>query len=134
MNHKQSCFGMIPICLILMLLGIGCKEEATGPRNHNPTITSLAAFPDVVHPLDSFVVFCSAYDIDGDTIVYDWYGPSISGAEPPGYMLMESKENFAVFHVPDSAYVFYDSARVDVDVRDHKGGSAQKTVFIPIKM
>ena len=114
------------------LLG-GCKREnTTAPVNNDPVIASIHAFPMLIAPSDSFAVFCSAYEPDGDSIFYNWSCTSgrvqgSSGFDPRH--LNNTTENVRVFYAPDSSDG-PDSIRVDVDVRDGKGYSASAWVLV----
>ena len=125
MNSRHSGLVLTYSLSVITIFCGGCKHDTVAPTNHNPVITSIFAFPDAVHSLDSFAVVCEAYDIDGDTVVYDWFcspGTSIKGAEPGGWTLYNTKMNIAIFYAPDSANVRQDSIRIDVEVRDRIGG------------
>ena len=136
MNNQQCRFWSIPLFSLVALSG-GCKNETTiAPVNHNPVIASIYAFPSHVQSSDSFVVVCSAYEPDGDSLFYDWFctsGASIQGAYPPGsFSLYHTRENARIFYAPDSLHNTQDSIRVDVDVRDGKGGGAGKWLFVQL--
>lgn len=134
MNNKKN----IPVDIILLLLIIivGCEEQVTAPENNDPIITSINAFPTSVQLSDSFAVVCSAYDPDGDTLVYDWFctsGASIKGVEPsaPSF-LYHTKENIRIFYSPDSVINQIDTIRITCDVRDVKGGGKSAWLFVAI--
>jgi hypothetical protein len=42
------------------------------PANHHPVIASLKAKQNVIAPLDSCVIECTASDPDGDELTYEW--------------------------------------------------------------
>lgn len=135
MSNKQLGFTDIALLLLLAALVASCKNEtSTAPVNRSPVITSLYAFPGHVQSSDSFVVVCSAYEPDGDSLFYDWSctsGASIKGAHPPGsFTLFHTRENARVFYAPDSLHTSQDSIRVDVHVRDGKGGGVSNWLFV----
>jgi hypothetical protein len=134
MTNRNCAIGMILALSTVMVLESGCKKEPVAPMNHDPTITSIVAFPDKVHSLDSFAVVCSAYDVDGENQVYDWFcNPPTSvkgGHGSENWILYNSKENIAIFYAPDSANTVQDSIRIDVDVRDGIGGSKSGHIFV----
>ena len=136
MNDSRCSFAILSALSTVLLLGAGCKQESVSPMNHNPTITSIVAFPDRVHSLDSLTVVCSAYDLDGDSLRYDWFctsGATIKGTVvPPYWELYNTKENFAIFYAPDSTNTLQDSIRIDVDVRDLKGGGKSGHTFVSL--
>lgn len=127
------------ILWIVLLLSVaalwwGCSDDnTTAPINEDPVITSVHAFPNFVVPSDSFAVFCSAYEPDGDSLFYDWSctsGASVHGANSlTPWMLNHTTENVRVFYAPDS-YNGQDSIRVDVHVRDYRGGGASAWVLV----
>ncbi len=136
MNEIHSCFRVgLGLCVLILLCG-GCNEQTTAPANHNPTVTSLVAFPDQVHSRDSFAVVCSAFDVDGDSLVYDWSctsGASIRGGDPlVPWTLFNARENIGIFYAPDSANNHQDSIRIDVNVRDGKGGGSSRFTFVSL--
>jgi hypothetical protein len=124
------------IFLLLLVQVIGCDQVTTVPVNNNPVITSLTAFPSSVQPSDSFVVICSAYEPDGDSLFYDWFCTSgkISGAPSfSPHLLYNTKENIRVFYAPDSLVVKIDSIKIVCSVRDGKGGVKEASTFVGIK-
>ena len=118
--------------LFSVVLAWGCGGEKTaGPVNNDPVIMSVHAFPSWVAPSDSFAVFCSAYEPDGDSLFYDWSctSGSVQGApRHTPYQLFNTTENVRVFYAPDWSAV--DSIRVFVHVRDGKGGGVSGWAFI----
>jgi len=132
MKNKNCTIGMALALSLLMVLGEGCKQEPVAPTNHNPTFTSIVAFPNKVHSLDSFAVVCSAYDIDGNSLVYDWFcNPPTSirgGHGSENWMVYNTKENIAIFYARTDS--LQDSIRIDVDVRDGIGGSMSGHIFV----
>jgi hypothetical protein len=92
------------------------------------------AFPDDVGPTDSSVVVCEATDVDGDTLVYDWFTDSrftIKGYPPT---VLE------IYGTTSNAHVFYrnyvsptdTTAWVQCIVRDLKGGAAGHVLTIRV--
>ena len=115
------------------MLLIGC-EESTEP-NHNPVVNSIVAFPNPVQVSDSFAVFVSAEDVDGDPLTYDWFytnrGASIKEAPTDTvYELLNSKSNVMIFNAVDSLNFSTGHATIFCDVRDNNGGL--KTVYIHV--
>ncbi len=134
-NHVLLC-SITVLFLLIIFVSNGCKDKVTAPTNQNPIITSVVAFPDSVFSSDSFAVVCSAYDPDGQSVVYDWSctsGATIKGADPLNpSMLYNTTENIRQFYAPDSAHTTQDSIRVFVDVRDGIGGGKSAWVFIKL--
>ncbi|MBI5474616.1 MAG: hypothetical protein HY961_19945 [Ignavibacteriae bacterium] len=119
--------------ILVTVIGIqlGCDDNPANngkSQNHNPVITSVVMFPEVVGPSDSLIVVCDATDPDGDSLVYDWYSLSgsivkIKGAH--GHLaLYNTPENSRIFYAPDSQYVAapQDTFGLECAVRDLRGG------------
>ena len=123
------------ISFLFLILTFAC-DDITNPKNNDPVIYSLTSFPNEVQFSDSFIVFCDAHDIDGDSLFYDWSctsGASIKGASKSvPFELSNTKKNNRVFYAPDSLVVQQDSIRVFCDVRDGKGGAKAAWVFIKL--
>ena len=113
--------------------------------NHNPVVTSIVTFPSQVQVSDSFVVICSAHDIDGDPLTYDWecsnFGASVKGAPPNNpYKLTNSRANIMVFYAPDTIHcvitpdtvLCVSHAAIFCDVRDGRGGLKTVTTDVLI--
>ena len=135
MNSKKNILIDFSIILILITMGISCKES-TEP-NHDPVVNSIVAFPNAVQFSDSFAVFCSADDLDGDPLTYDWectnHGASIKGASPESpFKLINTKENFRIFYAIDSVQFETYHAAIFCDVRDNRGGIKTVTLIVPI--
>jgi hypothetical protein len=132
---RNKIYILIKFSIVLILLNniIGC-EESTEP-NHNPVVNSIIAFPNPVQVSDSFAVFCSAEDIDGDPLTYDWFctnrGASIKEATSDTvYELLNSSSNIMIFNAVDSLIYSPGHATIFCDVRDEKGGL--KTVYLHV--
>lgn len=135
MSYKKNILIKFSIVLILLSKVIGCAES-TEPNN-DPTVNSILAFPNPVQVSDSFAVFCSAEDIDGDPLTYDWFctnrGASIKEAPSDTvYELLNSRSNVMIFNAVDSLIYSYGHATIFCDVRDDKGGL--KTVYILVSI
>lgn len=118
------------LIVLVILFNIGC-EKSTEP-NHNPVVNSIIAFPDPVQVSDSFAVFVSAEEIDGDPLTYDWFctnrGAHIKEAlTDTVYKLLNSKSNVMIFVAKDTLNFSTGHATIFCDVRDDKGGL--KTVY-----
>lgn len=120
----------------IVLLNISCKDNPIKPENHDPVITSLAVFPDIIGMQDSAVVICNAYDPDGDTLVYDWItdGRLIIKGAPyfEQHILYNTYENSRIFY-PNQTTHPYDSAWVQCFARDRKGGGDAMLIVFAIK-
>ena len=118
---------------VVVSLASGCNDDPVKPDkpvNHNPVISSVVIFPQIVAPSDSLIVICNAVDPDGDTLVYDWYSLSgsivkIKGAAPGDFVLYNTPENSRIFYAPDSQYVGapQDTFGLECAVRDLRGGT-----------
>ena len=133
MRCKKNVKIKLSMMLILIIAIIGC-EESTEP-NHNPIVNSIIAFPNPVQVSDSFAVFVSAEDIDGDPLTYDWFcsnrGAHIKEAPTDTvYELLNSKSNVIIFVAKDTLNFSTGHATIFCDVRDNKGGL--KTVYIHV--
>ena len=130
-------YKVLLISIFFLILIFACDDDITDPKNNAPVIYSLASFPNEVQFSDSFIVFCDAHDIDGDSLFYDWSctsGASIKGASKSiPFQLSNTKENNRIFYAPDSLTVQQDSIRVFCDVRDGKGGAKTDWVFIKLR-
>lgn len=124
----------VVLLLSVAALSWGCDDEnTTAAINNDPVITSVRAFPNLVALSDSFVVFCSVYEPNGDSLFYDWSctsGASVQGGDSrTPWQLNHTTENVRVFYAPDTDNG-QDSIRVDVHVRDSKGGGASAWLLV----
>ena len=128
---------IVLIGMLFSLFTLSCEKDTTGPKNNDPVISSLSAFPTKVQLSDSFIVICEAYDVDGDSLFYDWSctsGASIKGTPTwSPFELSNTIENNRIFYAPDSLNSQIDSIRVFCHVRDGRGGGITDWVFISIK-
>jgi hypothetical protein len=129
---------LVYVATVVVSLQVGCKDnpaDSVKPRNHSPVISFAIVFPEIVGPSDSLILFCSATDPDGDSLVYDWYSNGIvriKGACPTCPDLYNTSESFRVFHSPDSVYISaaQDTFRLQCAARDRKGGMDVATVYL----
>ncbi len=115
-------------------IGAGaCRKYVTYPIARRPEISSIIAFPQVLHPGDSTIVTVFATDPDGDSLVYDWFGSN--GLYPKddhwgyGYVYnthVRSEVFYSSSLVPGSV----DTAFVSCSVRDSRGGDASRFILI----
>ena len=135
MASKKYFLTNLVLVLMMAVLSFSCNES-TEP-NHNPVVNSIVAFPNAVQFSDSFAIFCSADDVDGDPLTYDWectnHGASIKGtsSENP-FKLTNTNENFRIFNAIDSIQYETYHAAIFCDVRDGKGGFKTVTIIVPI--
>lgn len=74
MCYKKYFSKISPILLFLLFALICCTESTESTESNNsPYVNSITAFPDPVQVSDSFAVFVSAKDVDGDPLTYDWF-------------------------------------------------------------
>lgn len=129
-------YKILLIGISFLFFSISCEKETTGPKNNDPVISSMTAFPDHVQSSDSFIVITEAYDIDGDSLFYDWSctnGASIKGAPSwSPFELSNTKDNNRIFYAPDSLSNQIDSIRVFCNVRDRKGGGILGWTYVEI--
>ena len=112
------------LVLVLAALG-GCGSDPVQPANRGPVIRSLVAFPEIIGPSDSLIVFCDADDPDGDSLYYDWFTDGrlrIKDARPGDNSLYRTRSHSRVFYYqivrqPE------DTALVQCIVHDDRGGS-----------
>ena len=123
------------LCLVILLFTcIGCDHSPTQPAvNRDPAIASLIAFPSSIGPGDSTIVICDASDADGNTLRYDWVTDArlvIKGKSPNDNVYFNSPYNTQVFYygIPSP----FDSAWVECDVQDGRGGVAIRKVRIAL--
>lgn len=129
--RPSSLFRAFVTCIFVFIGSCGDNPADSGKtQNRNPRILSVTIFPQVVAPSDSLIVICNAVDLDGDTLVYDWYslsGPRvrIKGAPPGYFVLYNTPENSRIFYAPDSQYVVapQDTFGLECAVRDLRGGT-----------
>jgi hypothetical protein len=132
--------GVLPLLLLPPAL-LGCHNAAKPtypefPPNHSPVIDDLIAFPDTIAPSDSTVVMCSATDPDGDSLVYDWLTDArliIQGAHAGNSYLNNQPSPRRAFYNANLPNPINDSAWVYCDVRDLRGGGADRHVFIILR-
>ena len=122
----------VVVGLCATLLGCGSDDPARPqPANTQPVIASLTAFPAAIGPGDSTIVICVASDAENDSLVYDWVTDSrliIKGNSPSNHERFDSPSPFQVFyHGPKTPF---DSAWVECDVRDRRGGFTVRQVRI----
>jgi len=116
---------VVVLALILAVSAGACgNDDPVGPQNHNPVITSLTAFPNVIGRDDSVIVICTSTDPDRDTLVYDWFTDGrlyVKGAPLYDHFLYQTYEPTRVFY---PAYVDSptDTAFVQCNTRDRRGG------------
>jgi hypothetical protein len=120
------------LIIAFILLNIfGCDENPVKPENGKPVITSLIIFPDVVGPSDSAIIVISAFDPDGDTLVYDWETDSrvkLHGAIGSATWLYNAHENFQVIYPTGYNNQDIDTLWVQCYARDGKGKSDSKVI------
>ena len=143
MTNRQFARVEIVFFILLIMLQAGCVNE---PVNHDPTVSSIVAFPNPAQQSDSILVICDARDQDADALTYDWscgiHQASIKGAPPEKpYELIGTRDNKRVFYTPDSlpCVITPDSviclnshAAIFCDVRDGRGGLKTVTITVPI--
>ncbi|MBK8166467.1 MAG: hypothetical protein IPK64_10985 [bacterium] len=114
---------------------VGCSsDDTTAPPNSDPIITAVRFFPAQVTPADSFAVFCTAHEPDGDALLYDWSCTSgriqgSNGLQP--LHLNNTTENVRVFYTSDDPNG-PTSIRVDVVARDGRGCSASAFLMVDV--
>ena len=120
---------VLSLCIILL---INCDQgNPVQSQNNDPEIISLEAFPNLVNPLDSFIVICNAIDPDGDTLVYDWItGGRLKIKGTNDFDSYHNKKNTQIFYTPDTVYHYVDTLGIWCDVRDVKGGGDSKFILI----
>lgn len=133
MFYRKYVLLQLLILVVGQFLLSGC-DGSTNPNN-NPVVNSIAAFPDHVEVADSFAVFCSAFDPDGDPLTYDWTctngGASIKGTSPDDpFKLLNTKDNMMIFYAKDLGNFQYGHAAIFCDVHDSKDGL--KTVWVQV--
>jgi len=135
--YRDNMRSKLLLSIVLVLFLTTCKENITNPKNNDPVINSIVVFPTQVQIADSFVVYCDAYDIDDDSLVYDWFstsGVTIKGASNlHPFSLYSTKENYRVFYTPDRLNIGLDTIRVNCYVRDNNIGTTSGSVLITYK-
>ena len=128
-----------PWRVLILAIAIGVSAAACDddnpvkPRNRDPIISSLIAFPSVINRGDSILVICEASDPDGDVLVYDWLTDGrlqIKGNQPGDSDLYNSPSKTQIFYHAVASTL--DSAWVECTVRDGKGGNDVQLVIIRV--
>ena len=121
--------------LLTALAGCEDNDLPTPPNNHSPVINTLVAFPDSIGPSDSTVVVCGAYDMDGDSLVYDWQTDArldIQGTPTWNKNLNNTRSPSHTFYNANLGST-HDSAWVYCHVRDPRGGGTGSRVYIILR-
>jgi hypothetical protein len=121
-NMRRSTISLVAACAVLAAVFIfqGCGDDGgTGPTNRAPEISSLTAAPDMVDPMGTSVITCTAGDADGDTLIYAWSSQS-------GTITGSGSE--VVWNATASAGSHF----IAVTVTDEKGKSASDTVYVTV--
>lgn len=122
-----------PIAVLVLAASVGaCDDDPVGPRNRNPVILSLTAFPNTIGLTDSAIVICHAMEPDADSLFYDWFTDArltIKGALPGDNFLYNTRENSRIFY-HGSVTPVNDTAFVQCIVRDRRGGADGRIVRI----
>ncbi len=87
--------------------------------NEPPRIDNLTADAEWVHPEGTLLVYCEAWDPDGDELTYDW-------SQSDGQIIGTGPE------VTWSAPADYGEYRIIVTVDDGYGGSVTETIYINV--
>jgi hypothetical protein len=132
--------GYCIVLAIALATSLGaCREYPTKPAgwlsNRNPLISSAAVFPQVIGQGDSVIVTASAFDPDGDTLRYDWVTDSrlhLTG-DVLGEGDVNNTESNSIVAYRTKVSPINDTAWVDCEVRDGKGGGAFTGVHILLK-
>jgi len=141
-RQLASVRGASSLLVTLIIQGAlhGCQSQSpTRPShrtNHAPVIDTLIAFPYTIGPSDSTVVACTARDIDGDTLVYDWQTDdrlNIQGTPTWNKYLNNTYSPVHTFYNANLDTRISDSAWVYCEVRDKRGGGAGRHVFIILR-
>ncbi len=134
---KQS---IVLLLISASLLNIYCSDDnPVKSENRNPVILSLTVFPETVNPNDSLIVICNAIDLDGDTLVYDWYADGIIRIKDLPWWAccarFNTYENSQIFYAPDSIYVVapQDTFTIECAARDGKGGQVSEHIKFIVK-
>jgi hypothetical protein len=90
------------------------------PANHQPAITGLKTEPEIVLPRGSCIIVCTATDLDGDELSYNW-------SDTGGAIIGKGAE--VVWTAPDSVV----SYNVAVTVTDGRGGKATDYVTVTVR-
>jgi hypothetical protein len=135
-------WGAFVIGMLLLPVGsCGCQNHSSSPTNpaspnNAPVIDSLFATPDSIGTSDSTVVFCKARDADGDSLVYDWETDArlnIQGTPTWNKYVNQTHSPAHTFYNANLPNPISDSAWVYCEVRDLRGGSDVRTVFIILR-
>jgi len=117
MNKKRCLVIMVIMAAAVLLLAPSCATST----NHQPIITSLEAEAEWTVPLGSLQLTCTASDLDGDELSYNW---SASGGEING------EGNTVIWTAPDSE----GSYNGIVWVTDGHGGEVMDYVTITVRV
>jgi len=108
---------LLIVTAVIMLLVPSC----TAITNHPPIITSLKVEQGVVFSPESYQVKCSASDVDGDKLSYEW---SASGGD------IDVDGPSAIWIAPESDGIF----GITVGVTDGHGGEVTDSLSITVKV
>lgn len=127
----RICRLLIVVSVLIWIQGCNNGPSKPQPQNQSPVIQSLTAFPTIIGAGDSTIVICQAVDPDDDQLTYTWVTDSrlvIKGKQPNEHVLFSSPSNTQVFYygMPTA----FDTAWVECDVLDPKGGNAVREVTI----
>jgi hypothetical protein len=128
---------LLPLALVVALGS--CREYPTKPvgwlANHNPVISSVVAFPQLIGQGDSVMVTVNATDPDGDTLVYDWQTDARlhMRGDDLGFGDLSNTYSNSLILYRTTVTPINDTAWVYCDVRDRRGGGAGRLVLIPIR-
>ncbi len=114
---------IIPAVYLLSIGIIFCscgEDNPSEPTNRPPVITALNAVPNIVNPLESAVLICSANDPDGDNLNYVWTASSGS---------ITGSADSVNWHAPDST----GAVTVNCKVMDGHGGEDQMQTEIKVE-
>ncbi len=131
MNARQLGALLTLLALSAPLGACEHKDSPTAPQNRPPVISSITVFPQTIGPGDSAIVFCDAFDPDGDSLFYDWTTDAhlkIKDA-PLVVFLFGSRSPSQVFYY-SSARAPLDTVRIGCTVRDNKSGNDVRTFYL----
>jgi hypothetical protein len=128
--------------LLPILVMVGCSGSRKPPSppdllaNHGPRIRALAVHPESIGPLDSSLIVCTATDVDGDTLVYDWNTDGrlrIKGAPSWSTRLNNQLSDSVTVFNANLSNPINDSAWVNCAVRDRRGGGDVRLVHVLLR-
>lgn len=65
---------MLPVlALFCSALMLTCADDINGTKNSAPTIDTIIANPDAIHPGADVILTARAFDADGDSLSYRWF-------------------------------------------------------------